>query len=199
MPAGDYYVWLKMSIPAGSATNNFGIFVGFGAALNSNYLKPRIENTYTWVKSPVSFALTAGTNTFIMGHSLALAKIDQIVLTTSSESALPAILPPPSGIAKEFQSHKMSLNATNLIVKPLSGGKINFVVNGIDVGNFAMDVFNVAGSRVWSYQQKRAIGSEYQVMWDGTDSQLKPVRSGAYLARMRTGKESKQVWVTIKR
>jgi hypothetical protein len=199
MPAGDYYVWLKMSIPAGSATNNFGIFVGFGATLNSNYLKPRVENTYTWVKSPVSFALTTGTNTFIMGHSLALAKIDQIVLTTSSESALPAILPPPSGIANEFQSHKMGLNGPNIISTTLSGGRINFVMSGIGVGDFIMDIFDIAGSRVWSYHKQGAVAPGYQVMWDGTDGQLKPVRSGVYVAQIKTGKSSKRILVLLNR
>jgi hypothetical protein len=198
MPAGTYYVWLKISIPAGNLTNNFGTFIGFGASLNpTTSLKPNVENSYKWVRNQTNFTLAAGTNTFIMGHGLAGAKIDQIVLTTSWEAVLPANY--ISIQEKQTKGQKMSLNATNLIVKPLSGGKINFVVNGIGVGNFAMDVFNVAGSRVWSCQQKGDAASEHQVIWDGTDSQLKPVRSGVYLARIQANNTSKQTSVFLQR
>jgi hypothetical protein len=196
MPAGVYYVWLKMSIPAASTSNNFGIFVGFGTALNSNYLKPKVTDTYTWVRSSVNFSLSAGTNTFILGHGLTSAKIDQIVLTTSWESALPIPLP-SSGINKKIQSQKMGLNGSKIMAQPLSDGRINFVVSGIGAGDFTMDIFNVAGSRVWSYRQEGAIKSDYQLIWDGTDSQLKPVRNGVYMAKMRMGDESMQTRVNL--
>jgi hypothetical protein len=198
MPAGIYYVWLKMSIPAGSTSNNFGIFVGFGTTLNANYLKPKITDIYTWVRSSVSFPLSAGTNTFILGHGLAGAKIDQIVLTTSWESTLPAILPSP-GIIKKFQSQKMGLNGQSIIAQPLPGGKINFMMNGISAGDFTMDIFNIAGSQVWSYHKQGAVASEYQVVWDGTDNQLKPVRSGAYIAKIKTENSSKHLLVLLNR
>jgi hypothetical protein len=197
MPAGTYFVWLKMSIPAGSTTNNFGIFVGFGAALNANYLKPKVTDTYTWVRSSVSFTLAAGTNTFILGHGLAGAKIDQIILTNSWEFALPENY--TSIQEKQSQNRKIGLNGPSIIPRTLSGGRINFVISGISAGDFAMDVFNIAGSRVWSYNKQGRAASEHQIMWDGTDSRLKPVRNGMYVARMQTNNGLKQVPIILQR
>jgi hypothetical protein len=198
MPAGNYFVWLQMSIPASSTSNNFGIFVGFGTTLNANFLKPRVTDTYTWVRGSVNFPLTAGTNTFILGHGLAGAKIDKIVLTTSWEAALPEKY--TSIQEKQMNSQKIGLNGSSIIAQPLSGGRINFVVRGISAKNFTMDVFNIAGSRVWSYHKQSAVASsEYQVVWDGTDNQLRPVRSGVYFAKMWTGNQSKKVSVLLNR
>jgi hypothetical protein len=197
MPAGTYFVWLKMSIPAGSTTNNFGIFVGFGTALNANYLKPKVTDTYTWVRSSVNFTLPAGTNTFILGHGLAGAKIDQIVLTTSWEAALPENY--TSIQKKQTKNQKIGLNGASIMAQPLSGARINFVVNGIGIGDFTMDIFNIAGSRVWSDYKKGCAASEYQVIWDGTDNKLKLTQSGIYVAQISTGNESKQIKVSLKR
>jgi hypothetical protein len=197
MPAGIYYVWLKMSIPAGSTTNNFGIFVGFGTALNANYLKPKVTDIYTWVRSSVSFPLTAGTNTFILGHGLAGAKIDQIVITTSWEAVLPVNY--ISIQEKKTQNQKTGLNGANIMAQPLSGGRINFVINGIEAGDLTVDIFNIVGSRVWSFHKQSAIASDCQLIWDGTDGQLKPVRSGLYVARIKTGNQSKQVMALLNR
>jgi hypothetical protein len=197
MPAGTYFVWLKMSIPVGSTTNNFGIFVGFGTALNANYLKPKVTDTYTWVRGSVSFTLPAGTNTFILGHGLAGAKIDQIILTTSWEFTLPANY--TSIQEKQTKNQKIGLGGANIIPRTLSGGRINFMVNGIGAEDFALNVFNIAGSRVWAYQQKGSTVPDYQVIWDGTDSQLKPVRSGVYVASMQTINGLKQVPIILQR
>jgi hypothetical protein len=198
MPAGNYYVWLKMSMPAGNLTNNFGTLVGFGTSLYpTTMLKPKTENAYAWVRSQTSFALTAGTNSFIMGHSLALAQIDQIVLTTSWEAALPANY--TSIQEKQTKSRKTNLSGSSIIAQPLSGGRINFVVSGISAGDFTMDVFNVSGSRVWSHYKQGTATPEHQVIWDGTDSRLKPVRSGVYVARIKAGNMFEQVLTSLNR
>jgi hypothetical protein len=197
MPAGTYFVWLKMSIPAGSTSNNFGIFVGFGTVLNANYLKPKVTDTYIWVRSFVNFTLPAGTNTFILGHGLAGAKIDQIILTTSWEPGLPVNY--TSIQERQTQIQKLESSGPSMIAQPLSSGRINFVVSGIGAGDFNMDVFSISGSRVWSYHKQDAETSDYQLIWDGTDGRLKPVRSGVYIARMRTGNMTKQVLATINR
>jgi hypothetical protein len=60
-----------------------------------------------------------------------------------------------------------------------------------------MEVFNIAGSRVWSYHKQGATASDYQLIWDGTDDQLRPVRSGMYMAKINTGNESGQIRVSI--
>jgi hypothetical protein len=197
MPAGTYYVWLKMSIPTGSTSNNFGIFVGFGSALNANYLKPKVTDAYTWVRSSVSFTLPAGTNTFILGHGLAGAKIDQIVITTSWEAGLPVNY---TSIQEEkIQNQKINSSGPSIVPQPMSGGRINFVVKGMGAGDFTMDIFSVTGSRVWSYQQKSATAPDYQVIWDGTDGQLKPVRNGIYVAKIKAKSFSKQRLVLLNR
>jgi hypothetical protein len=197
MAAGNYFVWLKMSIPAGSTTNNFGIFVGFGAALNANYLKPKVTDTYTWVRSSIKFSLPAGTNTFILGHGLAGAKIDQIVLTTSWEAVLPANY--TSIQEKQTRSQKIDLNGISIMAQPLSSGRINFVMSGVGAGDFVLDVFNIAGSRVWSYHKQGGAASEYQVMWDGADSRLKPVQSGVYVVRIQADDEFGKILAFLKR
>jgi hypothetical protein len=197
MPAGTYYVWLKMSIPTGSTSNNFGIFVGFGTALNTSYLKPKVTDTYTWVRSAVNFTLPAGTNTFILGHGLAGAKIDQIMLTTSWEAALPVNY--TSIEEKQSKIQKLNLGGTSIIPQPLSGGRINFIVKGIGAGDFTVDVFSIAGSRVWSCYKKGFVALEHQVIWDGTDRRLKPVQSGVYLARIQANNTSKQIPVFLQR
>jgi lysophospholipase L1-like esterase len=199
MPAGNYYVWLKMSIPTGATATNFGIFVGFGSTLNSNFLKPKTENVYTWVRSTVNIPVTAGTNTFILGHGLALAKIDQIVITTCGDSILPAGLKVTSIQEKQIKNRKTNLNGTSIIPRNLSGGRINFVMNGVEKGDFALDVFNIAGSRVWSYHKESTAAPEYQFIWDGADTQLKPVRSGVYVAKIKTESFSKQLLVLLNR
>jgi hypothetical protein len=197
MPAGTYYVWLQMSIPAGSTSNNYGIFVGFNTTLNANYLKPKVTDTYTWVRSSASFTLPAGTNTFILGHGLAGAKIDKIVLTSSWEAALPANY--TSIQEKQAPSQKLNLGGPSIISQPLSGGRINLVVRGIGAGDFAVDIFNIAGSRVWSHYKQGTAASEYQVVWTGTDNRLKPVRSGVYLARIQTINGAKQIPLFLQR
>jgi hypothetical protein len=198
MPAGNYFVWLKMSIPTGSLTNNFGTLVGFGNTLYpTTMLKPKVENTYTWVRSSNSYALPAGTNTFIMGHSLALAKIDQIVLTTSWEATIPNDVMKTSIKENQTQNRNLNLVGPNIVAQSLSGRRINFMVNGIRSEDFIIDVFSVTGSRVWSYHQEGAIKSDYQLIWNGTDSQLKPVRNGVYVAKIRMGNESRQTRVNL--
>jgi hypothetical protein len=198
MPAGNYYVWLKMSIPTGNLSNNYGALIGFGTSLYpTTMLKPKVENAYAWVRSATSFALAAGTNTFIMGHSLALAKIDQIVITTSWEATIPEDVIKTSLDEKQTQNRKLNLSVPGIIPQPLSGGRINFVVSGISSGDFTMDVFNIAGSRVWSYHKQSAEASEYQIRWDGTDSKLRQVQSGIYIAKMRNGNQSGKVLVSL--
>jgi hypothetical protein len=197
MPAGTYYVWMKISIPTGGLSNNFGTYVGFGTTLNPNYLKPKVENTYTWVRSSVTFTLTAGTNPFIMGHGLALAKIDQIVLTNSNDSTLPSGLKVTSIREKQTKNQKSGLNDPSIIARTLSDGRINFVVSGTGTGDFTMDVFTLAGSRVWSVHQVGAAAPDYQLLWDGKDSELKPVRSGVYVARIHADNRFKQIMVTL--
>jgi hypothetical protein len=91
------------------------------------------------------------------------------------------------------------LNGPSIIPRTLSGGRINFVVNGIGTEDFALDVFNVAGSRVWSHRKEGAVASEHQVIWNGTDTQLKPVRSGVYLARIQANNNSKQTPIFLQR
>jgi hypothetical protein len=81
----------------------------------------------------------------------------------------------------------------------LSGGRINFVVSGIGAGDFTMDVFNIAGSRVWSYNKQGSAESGHRVIWDGTDSKLKPVRRGVYIAKIMTEDISKQFLVLLNR
>jgi hypothetical protein len=181
-----------MSIPVGSTTNNFGIFVGFGTALNANYLKPKVTDTYTWVKGSVSFTLPAGTNTFILGHGLAGAKIDQIILTTSWEFTLPANY--TSIQEKQTKSQKIGLGSPSIVPTSLSGGRVNFLVKGIGAKDFNLDVYSVGGSKVWSYQ---GTSSENQFIWDGQSSHLQPVRSGIYVAKLQAGNESKQVKITL--
>jgi hypothetical protein len=199
MLAGTYFIWLKIYLPTGSISNNFGAYAGFGTTLSTNFLKPKVENAYTWVRSTATFPLTAGTNTLILGHGLALAKIDQIVITTSLDSTLPAGLKVTSIQEKQNKKQKLNLNGLNIVPRTLSGGRINFVVNGIGAGDFAMDVFNITGSRVWSFHKQNAIASAHQVIWDGTDSQFKPVRSGIYVARIQAGNQSKQVMALLNR
>jgi hypothetical protein len=93
----------------------------------------------------------------------------------------------------------MGLGGASIIPQPLSGGRINFVVNGIGAEDFALDVFNIAGSRVWSYNQKGGAAPEYQVIWDGTNNRLKPVQSGVYVAKIITENSSKQLLVLLNR
>jgi hypothetical protein len=197
MLAGDYYVWLRIFLPTGNLTNNFGTLVGFGTSLNpTTNLKPLVENTYTWVRSQTSFTLPAGTNTFIMGHSLALARIDQIVFTTSGEPTLPAILPPPSAI-KEIESYKTGLKGSKIIARPLSGGAINFVLSGKDIRDFELNIYSVSGSLVKSFKKFQTGSPGNSIIWDGANTQLKPVRSGVYLAKIQTDNGSMRTPVLL--
>jgi hypothetical protein len=134
-----------------------------------------------------------------MGHSLALAKIDQIVLTTSWETAIPEEMIKTPIQEKQTQNRNLNFVDPTVVARSLSGGKINFVINGISTEDFAMDIFSVAGSRIWSYQQKGATAPDYQVVWDGTDGQLKPVKSGVYVAKIKTENSSKQLLVLLNR
>jgi hypothetical protein len=193
MPAGTYYVWLKISIPTGSTSNNFGAFVGFGTTLNPNYLKPKVENAYTWVRSSVNFTVTtAGTNTFIMGHGLALAQIDQIVITNSWESTLPASMMIFTSI-KQSQNRKTSSESPGIVPKTLSGGKISFGVRGENIKGISLNIYSVNGSLVKSFSQNEMLNHSF--IWDGASSQLQPVLSGIYVAVMHTGNGSKQIRV----
>jgi hypothetical protein len=134
-----------------------------------------------------------------MGHSLALAKIDQITLTTSWEANIPEDVIKTSLREKQTQNRKLNLNGPGIIPQPLSGGRFNFVISGIVEGDFEVDIFNITGSRVWSHYKKGATESDYQFMWDGANSQLKPVRSGVYVAKIRTGNASKEIMMTLNR
>lgn len=185
--AGDYYVWLKISIPAGSTQNNYGTYIGFNGTMSRNFLKPRDTDTYTWVRSTGSFNLGAGANQFNIGHGLALAKIDQIVITNSDEFVLPENLKPTS-IKKEFIQSRNNRSLPAILSRYLSDGRIEFIMNCSNARNLQLDVYNVTGSRVWSFYKQGTIEPVYQVIWDGTTSQSSPIPSGVYVTKMQSSK-----------
>jgi hypothetical protein len=154
MDAGNYYVWLRIYTPALSV---YGTFVGFNGVLDANPVLSRSAGVYEWVKSGSVFALSAGTNKFTLGHGNEQTRIDKIIITNSSSSALPSSV--TGKYAKVLTNMSVTANLN-------SSGKTDFVADLPESGDFNLKVLNASGQKIWHYNQTQADPGFYSVSWE---------------------------------
>jgi hypothetical protein len=157
--ADSYYVWLRILVPSINTTANYGTFAGF----DGTFKKPGIANLsaykFEWIKSP-SFALSAGSHQFILGHGNEQVQIDKIVITNCTATILPDVIAPNANITGFNMLHK----ALHPVLEMASSGKsINFQVYLNQGGSFSLHTYDVSGRKMWEYQKERCAAGLQQI------------------------------------
>ncbi len=101
----------------------------------------------------------------------------------------------------EIHSNKINLSNYPNPFKPSGAGRnpattISFNLTANDAKNAKVEIYNIKGQRVKTLECLNRVDtkateslSHYSVTWDGRDENNKPVTSGVYLYKLKTGKQ----------
>jgi len=103
------------------------------------------------------------------------------IVTTSS--GLSAIGPDESGTPVQFALGKNYPNPFN------PSTRINYSIG--ERGLVTLEVFDILGRQVRTLVNEVEAAGSYQIVWDGKTAESKPVGSGVYFYRLRSGNLSK--------
>ena len=61
----------------------------------------------------------------------------------------------------------------------------------------SLEIFNILGARVATLMDEELAAGNYQVRWDGRDSERNTVAAGIYFARMRAGEYASTIKLVL--
>lgn len=64
-------------------------------------------------------------------------------------------------------------------------------------GDIALEIYNILGARIRTLADGHAAQGSYTTLWDGKDNKGRPVASGVYFARLRSGDQVKTIRLVL--
>ncbi len=139
-----------------------------GTQMSYNYLDTEVQTGTTYHYWLESLDLGGGSQFF-----------GPISVQVTGEPGDPGIPPLPPTVTKLLPAYPNPFNPSTNIRYQL-----------VEPATVRIEIYNVKGQLIRSYENSYSDPGYYQIMWDGRDAQGKPATSGVYLYRMTAGKYS---------
>jgi hypothetical protein len=87
----------------------------------------------------------------------------------------------PTSIVPVKDIHKNNI----LKVRKMSDNSISFNIKSSEHGDFCLQIYNVAGKKIWEYNKKGAVPGTYTIQWSGKSNYVTNSGNGLYLVSLR--------------